>query len=917
LRFLYRPSIHHPKTVLVLAALVTLSIVPSVRHLRLRTDGHALVPADAPAVRYDQAIREEFGVEDPIVVVIHSDQRDGIFNVHTLELVRDLTADFGRMPGIRAANLFSLATEHSSRVVPGTLRFRRFLEPVPQTPAELGRLREDLRRIRLYTGTLVSSDEHDTTIMIGTPGGADRTGMYEAVQAIIAARRLGGNRACPERIRVIGAPVAEALLGTHILQDLGVPARLLEARLERGDVGDAAPWPGSLADLRLVVARHVGLLPLSIGMMLVVFLVSFRRPAAALLPLLEVGACIAVVFGLMGWFGVPVYLTVAVMPVILIVTGVADEIHVFKRFTQERNARPGAGAADVVMATMDEMWLPMIKTAVTTAVGFLSFALSPMQPVSVFGLFSSAGVIFCMIWSLTVIPASLVLLPAGWLAPRRAARGDAGGSVAARWLARGGALIIRHRYVVLGLTVLAVALCPLGIRRAAIQDSWIDSFARGSAFRQAIDSFNGQFLGMHTLLVSVDTGNKMLAGEIDPRTHDGYPLRIPAGGIDDPARLVGWHVRLRPARGSGRPAAEWSAWIQSAALVGDEVELALNKSYRSLRRQFRLTGSARVRYEITPRYLDWPDVLHAVSALEDFIATRRDCAVGGVIGPADYVETTSFIMGGNKEERRCIPDSREKVAWVWNRYEATRGAERLRQVINPSHARGLIAVYLRNANFIDTARLMTAIRDYEQAHLRTPGITLGFAGDVAVSQTLIDAIVSTQLRSLWGSLVGIFAVTAILSRSLRAGLYCLVPCCLAVLATFATMGWAHIPIGVATSMFSAMTLGIGIDYAIYLQERYRLARARDLSHEAALVDAIGEAGPAIIIDAISVALGFGIMVVSQVPANAWLGALVALGMLACLVGTLVVLPALPGLWVRRGAGLWSAIARGRKPEPAA
>lgn len=42
------------------------------------------------------------------------------------------------------------------------------------------------------------------------------------------------------------------------------------------------------------------------------------------------------------------------------------------------------------------------------------------------------------------------------------------------------------------------------------------------------------------------------------------------------------------------------------------------------------------------------------------------------------------------------------------------------------------------------------------------------------------------------------------------------------------------------------------------------------------------------------------MVVSQVPANAWLGALIALGMGTCLAGTLVVLPALPGLWVRRG-----------------
>ena len=889
---------------LVLATLITVSIVPGIRHLRLRTDGHALVPAGAPAIQYDQAIRDEFGVEDPIVVVIRSAPPDGIFNVHTLELVQDLTAQFERIPGIHAANLFSLATEHGGRVVPGTLKFRRFLEPLPRTSQELAQLREDLRQIRLYTGTLVSQDGLDTAIMIGTPGGVDRTEMYETIQTVLAARGP-----LPEQIRVIGAPVAEALLGTHILQDLGVPDKLLEARLDPGDVAAAGRWPRSLADLRLLIGRHVGLLPLSVGAMLLVFLVSFRRPAAALLPLIEVGACIAAVFGLMGWLGVPVYLTIAVMPVILIVTGVADEIHVFKRYTQELYERPAATAASVVMATMDEMWRPMTKTALTTAVGFLSFATSPMRPVAAFGLFSSIGVIFCMLWSLTVIPASLVLLPPQWLAPKRCAAAAAPVSAAARWLARGGGLILRHRYVVLGLALIAVAVCPLGVRKAVIQDSWIDSFARGSAFRQSIDSFNQQFLGMHTLLVSVDTGDTRLTGELDPATHDRCPLRISATVVDDPAKLVGWHVRLRPSQAAPaskppptRPQApaEWSSWIESAARVGDEVELTTNKTYPSLRRQLRLSAGETAVYEITPRRLDWPDVLREISALEDFITTRRDCAVGGVIGPADYVETTSFIMGGNKEERRSIPESREKVAWVWNRYEATRGAERLRQVVNPSYSRGLIAVYLKNANFVDTARLMAAIRDYERTHLKGQGITLGFAGDVAVSQTLIDAIVSTQLRSLWGSLVGVFAVTAILSRSLRAGVYCLVPCTLAVLATFAAMGWADIPIGVATSMFSAMTLGIGIDYAIYLQERHGLARARGLPPDAALVDALSEAGPAIIIDAVSVALGFGVMVVSQVPANAWLGALIALGMGTCLAGTLVVLPALPGLWVRRG-----------------
>ena len=45
-------------------------------------------------------------------------------------------------------------------------------------------------------------------------------------------------------------------------------------------------------------------------------------------------------------------------------------------------------------------------------------------------------------------------------------------------------------------------------------------------------------------------------------------------------------------------------------------------------------------------------------------------------------------------------------------------------------------------------------------------------------------------------------------------------------------------VGVATSMFAGMTLGIGVDYAIHLLERYRLSCSKGLDREAAITDAV-------------------------------------------------------------------------------
>ncbi|HEX9640676.1 MAG TPA: MMPL family transporter, partial [Candidatus Krumholzibacteria bacterium] len=96
------------------------------------------------------------------------------------------------------------------------------------------------------------------------------------------------------------------------------------------------------------------------------------------------------------------------------------------------------------------------------------------------------------------------------------------------------------------------------------------------------------------------------------------------------------------------------------------------------------------------------------------------------------------------------------------------------------------------------------------------------------------------------------------------------------------MGWLGMPLGVATSMFCAIILGISIDYAIHFLERFNAAKA--CGHAAPELLALREAGPAIVVDALAIALGFGLLSVSQVPANGRLGLLVALALLSgCLL----------------------------------
>lgn len=898
--FLYRYSIRHPVAALAVALLVTAAVAPGVARLRLRTDGHALVPSGRPQVLLDQAIREEFDAQDIIVVLIRTDHPSGIFSSPTLELIQTLTVQLQQVEGVKPYNVSSLDTEHSHRVRPGTLINRRFLEPLPSGAEELARLRDDLRRIELHTGTIVSADGQAAAILMGIPDDSDRTRLFGTVQDIVAAR---GPRA--EQIDVLGAPVAEALLGTHILEDLGVPRSLLGLRPAPDEAADGRLVPRSLHELRSLVGRRVGLVPIAIIIMALIFAACFRSPTAAMLPLMEVGACLAFVFGLMGWLGVPIYLTIAVMPVILTAVGVADEIHVFTRYTQLLRTRADLSHREALLASMDEMWVPVVKTSVTTALGFLCFAFSPLGPVRAFGVFTAVGIIFCMLWSLSAVPAMLVLIN-----PRRfvgepaatTAGTHPGRPFGQRVFARLGALVIgRGRFVVLAVAIGAVLAAPLGVSRLVVQDSWIDGFAPGSTFYRATQAFNSRFLGTHLLLVRVEAATLTESGRVHIDDLDHHEIVIPAGSPADPDSLVGHRVFVRRDPERGKPPStetrrrrsnEWRARIESVTRDGDRLVLHTARRSGSPILGLRPEKGEEFDYEIKVEPMMLPENIRRIGDLEAFIELQRDLTVGGVIGSASYVATTNFMSRGLREGTRIVPDTPDEVARAWHHFQRVRGLERARQVVDPDYSRSLVTVFLKNANYVDVRALMELIRDYERRHLAPHGLSLSFAGDVAVSQTVIAAIVSTQRWSLIGSLIGILLVTTLLGRSIRFGVLSVLPCALAVLINFAVMGWTGMPLGVATSMFAGMTLGIGVDYAIHLLERFRFARERGLELPDALVDAVAVTGPAIFIDALAVALGFGILTLSQVPANARLGALLMLSILGCLAATLLLLPAL-------------------------
>src|SRR5690606_41676202 len=98
-------------------------------------------------------------------------------------------------------------------------------------------------------------------------------------------------------------------------------------------------------------------------------------------------------------------------------------------------------------------------------------------------------------------------------------------------------------------------------------------------------------------------------------------------------------------------------------------------------------------------------------------------------------------------------------------------------------------------------------------------VTVGGFG--AVFADLVGAIVDGQVASLATSFLVVMLLNAFGFRSLRAGIWSMLPLALAVPALFGLMGTFGIELNVVTAMLSSIMIGCGVDYTVHFLWRYR------------------------------------------------------------------------------------------------
>jgi predicted RND superfamily exporter protein len=471
----------------VLAACALLLALGTALSARLRFDNSMEAYFDTRDTTYEayDRYRADFGSDELAYILYEAPgSPHGVFDLEVMRKIARLTGALEQeVPFVDEVTSLSNA-EYVEGVADG-IEVHDLLDPFPASQAELDVVRAKVLDKPLFVGSLVSRDGRYGAIIVDMDrssvdpidelrldpdGGDGLANLYPQVSY----------HAIEE---VLSRPEYEGIVFHHA-GDVAMNAVYNELISEESDL---------LAALSLLV----------IGVLLALF---FRRPIGVVGPLVVVTASVLVTTGAIALLGWKLDMFFIMLPTLLIAVGVADSVHIIAEF---RALHADLGdRREAARRTLRLVGTPCLLTSLTTAVGFLSMTVSPIQAVAHFAVYSATGVVAAFLLSVTLL---FTFLSFGRRRPSRAASQRQkiqakGGRIFQAGL-RGVALFtLRRRRAILavfgGLFVFSLA----GIAQLRVDSNFMTEFDRDEPVRRTTELVDDVMGGTASLVYLFDSG---------------------------------------------------------------------------------------------------------------------------------------------------------------------------------------------------------------------------------------------------------------------------------------------------------------------------------------------------------------------------------------------------------------------------
>lgn len=239
------------------------------------------------------------------------------------------------------------------------------------------------------------------------------------------------------------------------------------------------------------------LVPMVFGIIVLTLVLLLRSLVATIGTFLIITFSILTAMGIAGWAGIPLTPPSASSPTIIMTLAVADCVHILVTFLHAMQ-----GGLDKRTAMVESIRInlqPVFLTTLTTIIGFLSMNFSDAPPFRDLGNIVATGVAAAFIFSMTFLPALMLVLPV---------RVKAKAAQKVQLVDRFAEMVIARRsFLFWGMGILIVALVSF-VPRNELNDEFIKYFDETVDFRTATEFTTANLTGLYTVDYSLGNGEE-------------------------------------------------------------------------------------------------------------------------------------------------------------------------------------------------------------------------------------------------------------------------------------------------------------------------------------------------------------------------------------------------------------------------
>lgn len=286
-----------------------------------------------------------------------------------------------------------------------------------------------------------------------------------------------------------------------------------------------------------------------------------------------------------------------------------------------------------------------------------------------------------------------------------------------------------------------------------------------------------------------------------------------------------------------------------------------------------------------------PENLEKMQALQVYAESLP--FVQGSTSIVDYLMQMNRALNGGDISEYKLPSSEELTAQYFLLYSATSDPTDFEEEVDYDYRTANIRININSGKYQNTKPIVENLEAYIEEEFNSDSINATLSGRVNINYHWIKDLGESHFLGVGISLLLVWAVAALLFRSALAGVFALVPVVASILLVYSTMVVLGINLGIGTSMFASVAIGLGVDFAIHTLDRLRsLNRSLEGDFDEVLSRFYPTTGRALLFNFLAISCGFGVLISSKVVPLTNFGTIVVLSVSTSFLASMTLLPAM-------------------------